>query len=203
MLARSDPCGRGMVSWPLAKDVFRAHASHARPFLATGRIVGWQGGRDPETAQTYPWPHFRSWESIAPAPGIISGPQKLMGPAKGVLRRGMMSQCSTTRTLCCSSPRKSPFSTRSSNDVCSAPSSSAAIPAPDLSLARHTLSLGYAIRRISGSCSFGTCSQEWTLITCRVPLLPAITIYDTGKRSVPRCGKSKNTCLPLSTSVHH
>ena len=108
-----------------------------------------------------------------------------------------MSQCFTIRTLCCLSPRKSPFSTRSSNDVCSAPSSSAAIRAPDLSLARHTLSLGHAIRWISGSCSFGTCSQKWTLITCRVPLLPAITIYDSGRRTVLRSGISKNICLPL------
>ena len=50
---------------------------------------------------------------------------------------------------------------------------------------------------ISGSSSFGTCSRKWTLITCCVPLLPAIKLYDTGKRSVPRCGNSKNTCLPL------
>ena len=121
-----------------------------------------------------------------------------------------MSQCFTIRTLCFLSPRKSPFSTRTSNDVCSAPSSSAAILAPDLSLARHILSLGYAIRRISGSCSLSTCFQEWTLITCPVPLLPAITIYDNGKRNVPRSGNSKNTCLPLCPcvasppqSVHH
>ena len=196
MLARSDSCGRGMVSSELAKDVFRAHAGHARSFVATGWILRLRGGKGPETG----WD--RPGESIAPAPGIISGPQKFVGPGRGVLRRDMMSQCSTTRTLCCSSPRKSPFSTPSSNDVCSAPSSSAAIPAPDLSLARHTLSLGYAIRWTSASSSFGTCSQKWTLITCRVPLLPAITIYDNGKRNVPRSGNSKNTYLPLCLCIH-
>ena len=106
MLARSDPCGRGMVSCQLAKDALRAHAGHAKPFLVRGRTAGWQGGRagtyseiwdlpgmspgagpgrprTPETAQTYPWSHFRSRESIAPAPGLISGHQKLLGPAKG------------------------------------------------------------------------------------------------------------------------
>ena len=189
MLARSDSCGRGMVAAEVAKDVFRAHTGNARSCVATGYILGWRGGRGPETG----WD--RPWESIALAPGIISGPQKFVGLGRGDLRRDMMSQCFTIRTLCCLSPRKSPFSTRTSNDVCSAPSSSAAILAPDLSLARHILSLGYAIRRISASCSLSTCFQEWTLITGPVPLLPAITIYDNGKRNVPRSGNSKNSIV--------
>ena len=82
--------------------------------------------------------------------------------------------------------------------------------APGCSFAPRTLSLGCATRWTSGQSSFVSCSQGWTLITCRVQSLPAITICGSGRRSVPRCGKSKNTCLPLcpplasqTHSVHH
>ena len=39
------------------------------------------------------------------------------------------------------------------------------------------------------------------LIICRVQLLLAITICDTGRRSVPRCGKSNTNIVSLAITL--
>ena len=43
--------------------------------------------RTPQTAQTYPWSHFRSQESIAPAPGLFRGPE-IVGTGQGGPQEG-------------------------------------------------------------------------------------------------------------------